>query len=84
MSRLVHRAVEVTENQVGEPVAFVDGQQRYTVMLIQDRWVEAGEWWNGETQRTIYRVLTTDTGHGIGLYDLERTEGQWRIYRVWD
>jgi len=50
------------------------------VQAIVDRWTEAGEWWDGEGERTVYRVLS-ERG---SLFELELRDGQWRLYREYD
>lgn len=80
MTRIVHRPIVVHLGEGGVPAAFRDGMDRHAICEIVDHWLEAGEWWNGESQRHVYRVMTEDEG----LFDIERIEEQWWIYKIWD
>lgn len=80
MTRIVRRVVEVEAGSSGDPLLFRDGPAVRRVRMVLDRWAEAGEWWRGEGVRRMWRVWTED--HGI--YDLEWSDGTWRIYKVWD
>lgn len=80
MTRIVRRPIEVESWRDGHPHRFRDGASTHIVRDILDRWVEMGEWWNGEGQRTLLRVLTADED----MYDLESDQESWFIYRVWD
>lgn len=81
MTRLVHRPIQVDGKEKGEPKGFQDGEVHHRVQSVIDRWVEVGEWWNGEGRKQMWRV-STDQG---ALFDLECSpDEQWFIYRVWD
>ena len=80
MSRLVHRPVEIQHWHDGEPIRFQDGDVVHNVSEVVDRWMEMGNWWEGEGPRTILRVLTDSQF----VFDLECVGQQWYIYRIWD
>lgn len=78
-TRIIDRPITVVVGPDGTPRQFsYRGRQR--VQAIVDRWTEAGEWWDGEGERTVYRVLS-ERG---SLFELELRDGQWRLYREYD
>jgi hypothetical protein len=52
----------------------------HEVREVIDRWLEMGNWWEGEGSRKLLRVLTEENF----VFDLEGTGQGWYIYRVWD
>ncbi len=61
-------------------MCFRDGDTVHHVKQIIDSWAEMGDWWNGEGERHVLRVETLD----FGIYDIERAQEQWFLYRIWD
>lgn len=51
------------------------------VNTIEDEWVDTGEWWKGEGEKTFYRVLS-----GSRVYELyhDAQNDAWALYRVYD
>lgn len=60
---------------------------------VLDHWLEAGEWWDGDGPREVFRVVTG----GGGIFELSRevekdhspggqakAPGEWRLYKVYD
>ncbi|WP_067923738.1 DUF6504 family protein [Alicyclobacillus shizuokensis] len=81
MSRIVERPIQsIQTNDRGEPVAWLDRGVTHRVVEILDAWREAGNWWEDEPNRAMYRVLTSENY----VYDLEESEGKWKVYKVWD
>ncbi|MCY0874737.1 MAG: hypothetical protein OWT28_00405 [Firmicutes bacterium] len=81
MSRLVKRLIHICAWRDEAPLRYQDADGTlHTVEEWIDRWSESGDWWAGEGERIIYRIATRD---GV-VADLERTQNQWFIYRVWD
>lgn len=80
MTRIVGKEILV-ETQHGIPRAFLFRGQ-HVVMDVLDRWVETGDWWRGQADREMFRVLTRDGG----VFELERSidSDAWRLYKVWD
>lgn len=77
--RIIDRPVTVTTDTGGKPQQFTyHGRQR--VKAIIDCWTEAGEWWDGERERLVYRVLS-ERG---GMFELELRNGEWRLYKEYD
>lgn len=94
MSRL-NRTVEVVlrrrEGGGTEPAAFVWEGRRYQVEGIQAIWKATGRWWDGEGERTFFRVAAALAGVPTrraprGIYELcyrERTE-EWLLTQIED
>lgn len=77
--RIIDRPIVVTTGADGVPRQFTyRGRQR--VGAVVDRWTEAGEWWDGDRERVIYRILS-ERG---GMFELELRDGQWRLYKEYD
>lgn len=48
---------------------------------ILDSWRDTGAWWDGELEKTFWRVETS----GGGVFELwQDTAGAWGLWRVWD
>ncbi|WAH40807.1 DUF6504 family protein [Alicyclobacillus fastidiosus] len=80
MSRIVRRPVAVCKWRDEEPEAFVDHDEVHTILEVLDRWMEMGDWWQGEGERKMLRVWTDHNA----LLELECTRQAWYIYKVWD
>jgi hypothetical protein len=82
MTRLVHRPIEVERWDRDWPLQFRDGDEVHVVQAVITEWLEMGNWWRGEGERRLVRVLTDHQE----IYDLEcqRPTKRWLIYRVWD
>ncbi|MGE5560393.1 MAG: DUF6504 family protein [Chloroflexota bacterium] len=77
--RIINRPVTVITGPQGAPQQFTyRGRQR--IKAIVDRWTEIGEWWDGEHERLVYRILS-ERG---GMYELELRDGEWRLYKEYD
>jgi hypothetical protein len=60
MPRLVDRPVEVVRSADGRPRCLVLGRRRLVVVARLERWRESGEWWEGEEEREVERLLLAD------------------------
>ena len=56
-------------------------RQWYAVTSIKDNWVDTDEWWNGEGEKTFYRI---STGNRFFEIYCDEKEKAWHIYRVYD
>ncbi|MGI6037290.1 MAG: DUF6504 family protein [Limnochordia bacterium] len=72
--------ITIKVNQQNKPCAFRWKKRQYPITEIIDEWREAGQWWLGEPERHVYRVLTS-TG---GLYELHQAGGRWYLSQVFD
>ena len=75
MARRIDEPVRVALRQGGqEPVAFTWGNRRYAVEHVEARWKEVGPWWDGEGERTFFRVTARHHVPGLrpeaGVYEL--------------
>jgi hypothetical protein len=81
MPRLVDQPVVLERTADGRPRMLVLGRRRLVVAARLERWRESGEWWEGETEREVERLLLTDgavvevsgpaDGHGRGPHRLD-------------
>jgi len=53
----------------------------HQISRIEDFWLDAGEWWQGEGEKAFYRVIA-----GGAVYELyyDRKDNVWGMYRVYD
>lgn len=80
MSRMIHRLIVVHEWYEDEPRCFSNLDERHTVVEVIDRWMEMGNWWQGEGERKMMCVWTDKNA----LFELEQEGRQWLIYKTWD
>lgn len=59
-------AIQVVLNNKNRPAAFKWLGRMYRVAEVQECWRLTGAWWDGESERTYFRVRT-DKG---GIYEL--------------
>ena len=66
------------------PEAFVWERRRYEVQQVLLAWKEQGAWWDGEGERTCFRVYAA--GDEVGFFDLAYDHEQrgWVLSRVID
>lgn len=83
MTRLINRPVDVTTGPGGVPVSFrLPGTRWKPVKEVLDHWLETGRWWERETEKATYRVLTADRGIFELTYD--PTGRSWSLYKAYD
>lgn len=77
------RPVQIAlDSRKSAPIAFRWRRRAYHVACIQECWRMVGDWWDGEGERTFYRVLTTTGGIFEICYDHQRR--LWSMERVED
>lgn len=68
----------------GDPGASSGGRARRVrrTAAVLDEWREAGRWWAGEGEKSVYRLLLEDGA----VCEVERDEatGRWSLYKVYD
>ena len=91
MARRVDEPVQVALRQGGAaPAAFTWGGRRYAVERVEACWKEVGPWWDGEGERTFFRVTARHHPPGRcaepGLYELrfDHGTGRWWLHEVID
>ena len=87
MSRRVHEAVRVWLPETGRrPTGFLWGDRYYGVEQVVLAWKECRAWWDGQGERTCFRVRAAARDQPAGHFDLVYDhEGRgWLLTRVWD
>lgn len=81
MSRLIKAQIAppVLDAQ-RRPLFFTYDRTRYRVAQVLDSWKETGEWWEGEKESTVWRLLTAKGG----VVELYQYPDQWVLYRMLD
>ncbi len=82
MTRVVDRPLDppVLDAQ-RRPLRFRWAGRSYLVAEVLDSWQDVGAWWEGEAEKTFWRVETA----GGGIFELwQDARGQWGLWRVWD
>lgn len=70
------------DNRKHSPVAFQWRGKLYKIATVQECWRLVGAWWDGEGERTFFRVLTENDGsifeicydHQLRRWMLEKVE----------
>ncbi len=79
MSKIVDQPVLVIE-EGGKPRRFFWFKRWVNVSKVTDRWRETGRWWEGDEEKTFFRVLSTKGS----LYELYAEKLSWNLYKVYD
>ncbi|MCR4398701.1 MAG: hypothetical protein NUV93_07045 [Firmicutes bacterium] len=82
MSKIVNQPVLVVTDGRKKPSRFFWWKRWFSVSRIIDIWSEVGKWWEGEPERTVYRVVS-DMGAMFEL-QFEAPAGRWVLYKVYD
>jgi hypothetical protein len=57
MAKQVNEPIQVIlDADRAAPVAFLWGDRRYRVCHVDACWKQVGAWWNGDGERTVFRV----------------------------
>ena len=77
-----------------EPAAFTWGKRRYAVEGVEACWKEVGPWWDGEGERTFFRVTARHCAPApgaslsppSGVYELrfDHASERWWLHEVVD
>jgi len=79
----MNRAIQIVlDSRRRAPAAFRWRGRLHRVIAVQECWRLVGAWWDGEGERTFFRVLT-ESG---GIFDLCYDHGRqiWLLARVED
>jgi len=80
LTRRMNESIEVATDRSGNPVRYRRNGAWWNIAHIQNRWSEAG-WMHGRLEeRMVFRVET----FSIGLAELRRCGGEWRLTAVAD
>jgi hypothetical protein len=82
MSRLVEQPITgMTLDARRYPRTCTCQGRRWQVQRVVEAWQDAGAWWEGEEEKTFWRVVVS----GGGIVELYQTKkGDWSLYRIWD
>ncbi|PKM80206.1 MAG: hypothetical protein CVU89_14565 [Firmicutes bacterium HGW-Firmicutes-14] len=82
MAKFINKATEIRCDSKGNPFAFLFNKKWFRVNHVLEIWKDTGTWWDGEPEKTFFRVETT----GGSLYELytDDTGGRWFLYRIYD
>ncbi|NLN75830.1 MAG: hypothetical protein GX139_05930 [Armatimonadetes bacterium] len=74
--------IQVILNSRHAPIAFEWQGRMQRVREVQECWRLIGAWWDGDGERTFFRVLTE---HG-GIYELyfDHVDSAWRLSAIRD
>lgn len=82
MARQINAPIRVFLDQAqGAPLTFLWEERRYRVCCVDACWKQVGSWWDGEGERTFFRVSTEE-----GIYDLayDHASGRWSLANILD
>jgi hypothetical protein len=82
MGKHIARPVTVRLDKRNRPVAFEWRENVYHVKDVQECWRLTGAWWDGEAEKTFFRLRTDKNG----IYELRFDHGKenWAITRSED
>ena len=63
------------------PAAFWRGNQSYQIQRVQSYWRLAGAWWDGEGEKSYFRVIA---GHGVYELCLDHATNKWTLVGIHD
>ena len=91
MARRIEEPVRVALRRGGtEPAAFTWGERLYAVECVEACWKEVGPWWDGEGERTFFRVTARHCAPSLspasGVYELrfDHASERWWLHEVVD
>jgi len=82
MSKIINQPVLVVTDGKKTPRRFFWIKKWVFVERIMDVWSEVGQWWDGEPERTVYRILA-DSGKMFEL-QFQMMNNIWMLYKVYD
>jgi hypothetical protein len=85
MAKQVNEPIQVIlDADHAAPAAFLWGDRRYRVCRVDACWKQVGAWWNGDGERTVFRL--TAAGAQEGIYELvhDHATGCWFLAGILD
>jgi hypothetical protein len=81
MVKLRDCAIRVKTNTSQTPLSFHWNNTWFPVENILDCWEDTGCWWEGETEKTFFRVASRKQ-----IFELyrEKNTSKWHLYSVYD
>jgi len=82
MAKFLNKKIEVRQDRKNNPAAFRVNEAWFPVSEVLEVWKDTGTWWDGEMEKTFYRV----EGANGSLYELYRDIGgrAWFLYKIYD
>ncbi len=74
--KLLHSRVGVITDATEQPIKVKSLDSWYEVVERLDRWEDAGDWWNGESEKIFFRVILIN-GSVMEIYKDLPTEEWW-------
>jgi len=81
MRRVTFPPIQVEQTSDGRPCRIQYRGQVWQVCVVEE-WLETGRWWQGESQRVFYRLLTEH--QRVLEVSLEPTTQRWTLERWLD
>jgi len=79
MSKIIDQPVLVlAEKDV--PKRFFWFKRWVNVSKILDAWRDVGRWWDGDQEKTFFRVVSSEGS----IYEVYSEKGRWNLYKVYD
>jgi len=75
-------SLQVCLNLSNSPISFIRHKKLYKVKQILECWRLTGAWWDGQPERTFFRVLTDH--YGIFELSFDHAKSEWKLSRVED
>ncbi|MCL4440664.1 MAG: DUF6504 family protein [Firmicutes bacterium] len=82
MTKFIDKRIKVMHDYKNNPRAFLYRGKWLPVCRVLEMWKDAGKWWDGEAEKTFYRVEAA----GSSLYELYVVNNNqaWSLYRIYD
>ena len=79
MSKIIDQPVLVlTDREV--PKRFFWFKRWVNVSKVLDAWKVVGRWWDGDQEKTFFRVVSAEGS----IYEVYSEKGRWNLYKVYD
>ena len=76
------KAIPTVCDTAGQPLEFRLGWQRHQVQEIVKQWELDDDWWEVQTMRTYFKLITK-SGFLVVLY-WDAARGEWFLQRIYD
>ncbi|GAB4273226.1 hypothetical protein Tfer_2049 [Thermincola ferriacetica] len=80
MGKLIDRPIAVNYNAEKGPVSICFDGNVLRVAEILEIWKDTGAWWDGEGEKTFFRIQTENQG----LWEIYRENTEWYLYKIYD
>lgn len=80
MAKLVNKPITVKYNALQGPLALSFDGLYLLVEEVLDTWKDTGAWWEGEGEKTFFRLQVQNNG----LCEIYCENADWYIYKFYD